>query len=293
MPDANLTSSPPSDSLREIEQLRERLAFYESFDTLIAENISRSGDLLREAASVRENAALESEAAQLMLSGELQSVRESFRSTVATLLDEVTDLQGQAERIARRLTDVLDDLEGQLMPGSDFPTLPADFPALADVQEPAMPGASVSASEVDAPVIEPEDSASLAAVASAPAKAAAGLDVIHTQHSDEPSTAMADSSVSKKDAKQLTSSYNESNEPFELLVHGVPRAATALDLKRYLENLDVVHTVEPREFAAGVLRLQLRTGRSLTLADLETWPSGLTVTQVRSNSGLLELQLIE
>ncbi|CAN5553072.1 hypothetical protein BH23CHL5_BH23CHL5_05690 [soil metagenome] len=290
MPDGNLTTSTPSDSLREIDHLRARLAFYESFDSVITENISRSGDLLREAASMRESAALESEAAHYRLSGELQAVRESFRSTIATLLDDVTDLQGQAERIARRLTDVLDDLESQLMPGPDFPALPADFPALNDVPGHAMPGTTDSKSKVET-AIEPEMSASQAEVDGRPVEAAAIFDAVSSMESDGPATTDAESPVSTGEADRLVSSVKDPDDPFELLVHGVPRAATALALKRYLEALDIVDTVEPREFAAGVLRLQIRTGRSLTLADLETWASGLSMTQIRANSGLLELQL--
>ncbi len=41
---------------RELELARERLAFYESFDRLIHDNIARSGDLLRQAVALRESA---------------------------------------------------------------------------------------------------------------------------------------------------------------------------------------------------------------------------------------------
>ena len=64
--DADLTarewlSRSPSEEEREAElvRLRERLAFYQSFDGLIQDNITRSGDLLRQAMQMRESAAAE------------------------------------------------------------------------------------------------------------------------------------------------------------------------------------------------------------------------------------------
>ncbi|MEZ4507221.1 MAG: hypothetical protein R2848_15555 [Thermomicrobiales bacterium] len=76
-----------------------------------------------------------------------------------------------------------------------------------------------------------------------------------------------------------------------LLVHGVPRASAALGLKSHIEKLDFVTTVEPREFAAGLLRLQVDGARPLSLGDL----SGLVLAdriQLRNASNeLLEVDL--
>ena len=51
--EGSLPGSAGADAERaaDLDGLRERLAFYESFDQLIQDNISRAGDLLREAAA--------------------------------------------------------------------------------------------------------------------------------------------------------------------------------------------------------------------------------------------------
>jgi hypothetical protein len=76
-----------------------------------------------------------------------------------------------------------------------------------------------------------------------------------------------------------------------LLVHGVPRATTALSLKRYLEGLSHVHEVEPREFAEGILRLQITGLRPLDIGDLSGWPEGQGLEAIHVREDLLEVRL--
>ncbi|MER3486097.1 MAG: hypothetical protein C4345_09135 [Chloroflexota bacterium] len=76
-----------------------------------------------------------------------------------------------------------------------------------------------------------------------------------------------------------------------LLVHGVPRATTALSLKRYLEGLSHVHEVEPREFAEGILRLQITGLRPLDISDLSGWPEGHGLEAIHVREDLLEVRL--
>jgi small-conductance mechanosensitive channel len=97
----------------EIARLRQKLAFYESFDRVIAENISRSGELLRQAVEQRDSAS--SQAAELQREAERQRTTEleQERALLSALLDDVIQLQGQAERLARRVGDALDDVESE------------------------------------------------------------------------------------------------------------------------------------------------------------------------------------
>ena len=76
-----------------------------------------------------------------------------------------------------------------------------------------------------------------------------------------------------------------------VLVHGVPRATTALSLKRYLEGLEAVSAVEPREYAEGVLRLQVTGDRAIRIADLSAWPDGSGLQEVELREDLIEIRL--
>ena len=76
-----------------------------------------------------------------------------------------------------------------------------------------------------------------------------------------------------------------------MLVHGVPRATTALSLKRYLEGLAQVHSVEPREYAEGILRLQVSSDRPVGLDDLRGWPEGNALEPVSVSDDFVEVRL--
>jgi hypothetical protein len=77
----------------------------------------------------------------------------------------------------------------------------------------------------------------------------------------------------------------------DVLVHGVPRAAVALSLQRHLGTVADVLTVEAREFAEGVLRLQVTSLRPLAAPDLEGWRDGGGQTILRADPTVLELAL--
>jgi len=76
-----------------------------------------------------------------------------------------------------------------------------------------------------------------------------------------------------------------------VLVHGVPRATTALSLKRYLESLPHVSSVEPREYAEGILRLHVTADRSIHIDDLRGWSDGMGFEPVHLRDDLVEVRL--
>ena len=76
-----------------------------------------------------------------------------------------------------------------------------------------------------------------------------------------------------------------------VLVHGVPRATTALSLKRFLEGLPQVSGVEPREYAEGILRLHVTCVRPLQIDDLRGWPDGTGMEPVHVRDDLIEVRL--
>ncbi len=106
--------APETYSEDEVERMRERLAFFESFDQLIHENIARSGDLLRQAMDLRESTGQELAAAK---AEQEQTDLAHHRETLASILADITQLQGQVERLGRRVADSLEEVEANLPPG--------------------------------------------------------------------------------------------------------------------------------------------------------------------------------
>lgn len=248
----------------EVERLRERLAYYESFDQLIQKSVSDANDILREAIAMREQAVREPAelASQVKLSRQLQL--QSFRSLFAEMLDDITLLQGQAERLARRLSDAIDALEAELQPEAEFPALPESllYEMESAIDDAIEHGVIDETTELPEIAIEQSEG--------------------HEELPQSPSPA---------DGENTASQIESGGGRFVLLAHGVPKAATALSLKSYLEGLDIVTGIEPREFAAGVLRLQLEVERELQAGDLDGWTLGGTITVVHEQPGLLEVKL--
>jgi len=83
------------------------------------------------------------------------------------------------------------------------------------------------------------------------------------------------------------------SEPFQIdvIAQGVSSATTALSLQRFLGELDAVIGVEAREFAEGILRLQVTTSRSLSGKDLAGWSDGRGFRVSQEQPRILEIEL--
>lgn len=233
----------------ELDRARERLSFYEQFDEIIKQNISSSSALLKEASA--------------RFDSDFADERRRHRALLADILDDVTALQAQSERLARRVNDALDELENELPAGTEFVTAPI-IPAI----------------KTEAP---PETAAIVdAATRKKPA----------TTKSPAPSDTTATTPVSilpiEAPVVELPSTGSVSTT---LLVHGVPRASAALGLKTYIEKLDFVSNIEPREFAAGLLRLQVDGTRTLAADDLAGWTMADRIELKNASKNLLEIDL--
>lgn len=101
-----------ADSTDLIQRLTERLQFYESFDALIQQNIARSGQLMREAGEKRDEAV----ATIVQSRQQIQTERETQRSALTELLDDVMTIQQATERLAHRVSDALEQIEFELEP---------------------------------------------------------------------------------------------------------------------------------------------------------------------------------
>ncbi len=250
----------------DLDQARERLSFYEQFDEIIRQNIASSSALLKEASARLDN--------------DFAAERNRYRALLSDILDDLTALQSQSEKLARRVTDALDELEGSgahsdesVAPQAAALGLTTEAPPEAAAVVNAATGSTRRKAERPKPtedtatevvatveVVVPEVPVA-APVAAAPVAAAASIDF---------STPVSTT----------------------LLVHGVPRASAALALKTYVEKLDFVTTVEPREFAAGLLRLQVEGARPLSLGDLSGWTLADRIELRNASNELLELNLI-
>lgn len=431
--DSHSPDTSGDERAQELEQLRERLSFYESFDQLIQDNISRAGELLREAAARKSETevALRRETEQIQQSQLAERV--NYRRVFSSLLDEITMVQQNVERLARQVADALDDLEAVIpaqgeaaaLEGESFPTMPrfsgsvagelesgtdstgegwqhlvadpADVrlaPEEEHVQEPvdelvtgdeavqettdfgtvpaATPGLTgqsgfqevvqasverVSAEMGASEAPEHDDSGShgisvdisgedgsysvysLDAEEDEPAaddggqgeftaesvgligdtvesdmadvQADPGHETDDVGEADQVANVSADAfadAPASDDRREVSGAdaatglqapdYGEDTWLDEspaaattVLVHGVPRATTALSLKRYLEGLEQVHAVEPREYAEGVLRLQVSSDRPVGIDDLRGWPDASGMVPVDVRDDFLEVRL--
>src|SRR3954467_8294677 len=91
------SSSPAQDSA--ITRLKERLGFYESFDQLIQDNVSRASELLKLAAGTRETAEQDMARARREMEELRTGDRQGYRAVLSGLLDDVTTMQVQIERL--------------------------------------------------------------------------------------------------------------------------------------------------------------------------------------------------
>ncbi|HET9662338.1 MAG TPA: hypothetical protein VFP05_18570 [Thermomicrobiales bacterium] len=238
----------------DLDRARERLSFYEQFDEIIKQNIASSSALLKEASA--------------RFDSDFAEERDRYRTLLSEILDDVTLLQAQSERLARRVNDALDELETNL-------------PAAAEAVASVAPGIVAEA--------PPEAAAVIGSAATGTRKRPDRAKPAPAEPAP-PARTVPDSPVLPKVAPvaELPPSGPASTT---LLVHGVPRASAALGLKSYIEQLDFVSAVEPREFAAGLLRLQVDGSRPLTLGDLSGWNMAARIELKNTGADLLELGL--
>ncbi len=362
----------------DLAQLKERLAFYESFDQLIQENISRAGDLLREAAAKRSETELALRSSTAEIERRQLEDRVQYRRVFSSLLDQIQTVQQNVERLAREVSDALDDLEagiparGELGAGEDeeLPPLPTFQGSTGGSLASGIAGQADEPDETETATLEPVDeifpgesegtgalfsgvgtlqtmSEEMLASVERLSASAAGETEIDDGLDEEPVTTreidevkIDDFDVSPEepyrsvgetgaDLEEAAASTYESwatsdpvaeagethapgvypladsgeidsatEEPVEgeditttILVHGVPRATTALSLKRYLEALDQVNAVEPREYAEGVLRLQVSSAGPIGMVELQGWSEAAGMEPVSIDESFLEVKL--
>jgi len=311
----------------QLGRAKERLAFYEGFDRLIQDNISRSAELMREAMDLRERAQLEIAQGHAEAERRILTEREKQRLVFTSLLDELAEVQQSAARVARRVTQALEEIralppENVLNGTADqAPSLDQAGAVTDDEGEPfilAAPAGAVSlapaqsepATGADARVAEERATASGAGmiaaadvepggVRAAPELAASGAggagqpaSAAESQAAASPSKAeMLDAQPTEIARERVELEKEQGPQVVMVLVHGVPRAAAALSLQRHLAGLAHVDGVEAREYAEGILRLQVTAKRPLDLQDLQTWDGATGMEPVHIQSDVVEVKL--
>jgi hypothetical protein len=224
MADLVTDSTNPEELQALLARARERIAFYEGFDRVIAENIRRSGELLLDTLAIRESVTANAARGY-------QKERTRVLSALSEVDARVDDIRAQLAELATQLAELRDSLSG---------------PPPSNLQ-----GSHPAGSPAPAVVVEQDAS---------PAAEATTVDTVGP------------------------------TRVIDVIAHHVPRAATALSLQRHLGDLDAVVGVEAREFAEGVLRMQVTTRQPLAGADLASWPGGqIRVLQHQPN--VIEIDL--
>lgn len=259
----------------ELARLRERLAFYESFHQLIQDNVARSSDLLQEAAATRESAQQEIAAAQAAAAQAVAAAREAHRATLAALLTDLTRIQDDVADFGRRLGDALAAVEADLAG-----TVPDSGGGAAHAGAPGEATATSAPEAAESP--EPAAPAAPATTPTAPSS---------SQETEAPPPVSPEQETTVEAVEPAAAEAGQSPRPITVLVHGVPRAATALSLQRHLAALDHVEGVEAREFAGGILRLHVLARRPLAIGDLGGWEAGEGLTPVNVFDDVLEVRL--
>lgn len=257
--DLRTTSDDPAELRRLLQLAQERLAFYESFDRIVGENVRRSGELMLERIGLREQAAAQAaEAARDRTAHEAQVIesKRRYRDLLRELMREAGTLRTSLDDMRTRLQGAADAL------GPDGPE-PGGDPD-PDMHRPA--GTSGAASPL------PERTASIVAME-------AGGAAIPSAAPESATLPEPERAAEIWDAPQVV----------ELIAHGVPRAADALSLQRYLGGLGQVAGVEAREFAEGVLRLQLTARAPVSADDIHGWPDNRNARVLQHQANVIEI----
>jgi hypothetical protein len=226
---------------------QEWVAFYESFDKLVQDNLARSSDLLRRAMSLPEVADREVQQVRSEMEGKIAAERSVQRDLLSALQQDLSGSHRQVSMLARGVGAVIGDLErltqrvnealSSLELKDEEPAAPANGVAARAnglaYQAPAAPETPVFAEEpeveVAAPVAEaaaPASDFSIEAINAAVEEQAAMLEAAENQIEQLESaidlTALAEAEGASDDA---TESVEDEPEPVAVAADGAASAA--------------------------------------------------------------------
>ncbi|MGN6485594.1 MAG: hypothetical protein ACTHMX_14470 [Thermomicrobiales bacterium] len=268
-----------------LQRAKERLAFYESFDRIIGENVKRSGELMLETIALREEAQA-AEAARLARESEIDRDREAERARTRALLTdlqaEIAGFRASADALAARVADALRQLEPDASPADESG-------AVTSAPDTVAPAAIPPVAEPARPAVL--DTASLTETATTPAPKTAFRPIRH-----EPAPLKAEPDDLTADDEPSTPPPAEAErQTIDIVVNGISRATTALAFQRELGRQSGVIRVETREFAEGVLRLNVEVASDDAVSDetFAAWGGPGTLRVITRQPTLIALDLTE
>ena len=283
-----------------LQRARERLAFYESFDRIIGENIRRSGELMLETIALREEAQA-AEVARIAREAEIERERRAEHDRTKALLtdlrDEIAGFQVATGALGARVASALRSLDSvsSAEPASDPAPVEGSVEAPLATSAPDTGEATASPEEpAHEGEVAPDDPAASSAIPSATPVKAAFRPI--RQPAVAPSLAAARPQPAPEDAGAPPAVSAEGGQrTIDLVVNGIARATTALAFQRELNALDGVTAVETREFAEGVLRLKVDVTNDDALSDaaFAAWSGPGPVQVVTRQPTLIALDLSE
>ncbi len=284
---------------REKDSLLERLRVYESFDEVISESMHRARGFLQEAAEMRDKVMHELADARRELEEEIAEARAKLREEIAEAREEIEEERQELVSIARTILH----RSGNAGKGT------AQEVALIAEPEPVTPypldqqpahEAEQEAALIPAPITS-ETPSSAAGETASPSTAEATQEPDAPQTPEEPNpepgetpdvtVAKAPEPAPVRDPEPVPpvapqpATAAASTEPdivrTTIIVHGISKPAVATGLQRYLLAQPGVTAVEPREFAEGILRLQVHASTPIDDALFTGWSDGAGMTVIQ------------
>ncbi len=253
-PDDIGVESPEVMELRaHLERIQDRLSFYEGFDRVITENVRRSGELMEEMLAMRESMTASAQR-------ESQRERERIAAHLGVVDSDFDAIRVQIDGVAGQLTDLRRSLEVE-----------SHRPPAADHDSPSVPPERASVAP-SAAVHNPDSS------------------LVNLQPAPVPPPAPVRTPATPT-APGTPGAEWDSPQVIDVIAHHVTRATIALSLQRYLGDLNAVAGVEAREFAEGVLRMQVTANQPFTRHDFSGWKDGGHFTVVELQPNIVELAL--
>lgn len=275
--------SPMGDA--DLEALKTRMHVYESFDSVISEQIAGAKHILFEAAELRERVTREVTLEREALNAEIADKRARLAAEFVGLRTSFdADLQARRDEfeseLASRSASVDDELAATRRLIEDehnrFAAAQAKIAATAQAILGMIEGKEPSSALVADPatsVAEPAEPI----ITSAP---------VVVPEPEQPATESAPPVIAEVPVMAKS-------EPAKttIIIHGISRPAVATGLQRFLLSKDGVISVEPREFAEGILRLQIRATTPITEALFTGWSDGDGMTVIQRLPQTVEIVL--
>lgn len=261
---------------------RDRLSFYEGFDRVIADNVRRSGELMLESLTLRDQIASEHDQVG-------KRERSALLEQVSALQEQFAGISTQVEQASQALAALRQSLDRDGAGEARVVTRAVPSGDEAEATDTAEePAAAVSSGDDTAEATAPaEPEADGPDVEESASGVGAEVEGEHAAAEDDAS----DEAASEEDASDPPTTGWDEPRVIDVIAHDVAKAATALSLQNHLRGLEQVNKVDAREFASGVLRLQVTATTALSEADLQGWDGAEHLAIAVLQDQVVELRL--